>query len=385
MLASGRPVLQMRLGGPTWRPTRPPPRCAAATTCCTKASAPDSTVRFVVAVDLSASTALQALDGPMSAMPQVMKIGRLASVLAPVLSSGQDAAVIQVTREAAPPRRRDSDLVRACRPTSCRPRRRDGASYVGGADRDVHRRLRPARHRLPCFIGVVDRARVPPADGGVPLDLSCRSRRRHEPALDRRRVRRDRHDLPEAVGRQLCRCHESSRSSASSPCSCSRCCSGSRWTTRSSCSRGSVRSTARRATTPRRSSIGIATTARVITSAALIMISVFLAFVLDDDADRQDGRYRPRGRGPRRRDDRARGSRPGHDAAPRRRELVAPEVARARSCRTSTSRASTDLPPAEYEGGPAGEPQPSRTNRRRGAAATRDAGTAASGGIAAAP
>ena len=67
---------------------------------------------------------------------------------------------------------------------------------------------------------------------------------------------------------------------------------------------------------------GIAGTARVITSAALIMISVFLGFVLGDDPTDQD--VRPRlGHGHlHRRDDRAHGPGAGGHDAPRRRQLV---------------------------------------------------------------
>ncbi len=84
------------------------------------------------------------------------------------------------------------------------------------------------------------------------------------------------------------------------------------------------------ATGDNRSSIvdGIASTGRVITSAALIMISVFLAFVLGEDAVHED--VRPRsghgdlpGRHPR-----APGPRPGDHDPSRRRQLVDPEQVR---------------------------------------------------------
>ena len=73
---------------------------------------------------------------------------------------------------------------------------------------------------------------------------------------------------------------------------------------------------------------GLAATARVITSAALIMIFVFLSFVLGDDPIDQDVRHRPRGRGPRRRDRRPDGARAGDDGAARRRNWWLPALAR---------------------------------------------------------
>ena len=73
---------------------------------------------------------------------------------------------------------------------------------------------------------------------------------------------------------------------------------------------------------------GISTTARVITSAALIMIAVFLSFVTQPDPVAQDVRHRARGRGVHRRDDRPDRARAVHDGAARRRELVAPGLAR---------------------------------------------------------
>ena len=73
---------------------------------------------------------------------------------------------------------------------------------------------------------------------------------------------------------------------------------------------------------------GIAGTARVITSAALIMIAVFGGFVLDDDPRDQDVRSRARDRDPRRRHGHSARARAGDDDAARRRELVAAALAR---------------------------------------------------------
>ena len=58
--------------------------------------------------------------------------------------------------------------------------------------------------------------------------------------------------------------------------SCSRSSSACRWTTRSSCSAASASATTRRATRARAVAEGLATSARTITSAALIMVAVFV-------------------------------------------------------------------------------------------------------------
>ena len=73
---------------------------------------------------------------------------------------------------------------------------------------------------------------------------------------------------------------------------------------------------------------GISATARVITSAALIMISVFAAFVLGDDPLDQDVRPRPRHRRVHRRHRGAHRARAGDHAPARRLELVAARLAR---------------------------------------------------------
>ena len=73
---------------------------------------------------------------------------------------------------------------------------------------------------------------------------------------------------------------------------------------------------------------GLATTARVITAAAAIMVVVFGSFVLEDDRTSKIVRPRPGARRPARRHHRPHAARAGHDGAPRRQELVDPEVAR---------------------------------------------------------
>ena len=82
---------------------------------------------------------------------------------------------------------------------------------------------------------------------------------------------------------------------------------------------------------------GLSSTARVITSAALIMISVFGAFVLGDDPNGQAVRCRPRRRRVARRHPRADGARAGDDEPRRPGQLVAARAGSTGSCPTSTS------------------------------------------------
>ena len=79
----------------------------------------------------------------------------------------------------------------------------------------------------------------------------------------------------------------------------------------------------------------------MITSAALIMTAVFLAFVMNDNPTVKMMGIGLAVGGARRRDHRARRARPGDDAPARRRELVAARGGSTGSCPTSTSRAST--------------------------------------------
>ena len=73
---------------------------------------------------------------------------------------------------------------------------------------------------------------------------------------------------------------------------------------------------------------GLATTARVITAAAAIMVVVFGSFLLEDEPPDQAVRPRPGRRRPARRHRRAHGAGAGHDGAARRPELVAAPLAR---------------------------------------------------------
>ena len=124
--------------------------------------------------------------------------------------------------------------------------------------------------------------RVPAADDGVPLDPRAAQGRGHEPAVDRRRVRRDRGGVPVGLGPGAASAStRRSRSSRSCPLMMFAILFGlsmdyevfllSR-----------IREEFLRTGDNRESvATGVAKTARVITSAALIMISVFLVFVLE--------------------------------------------------------------------------------------------------------
>ena len=73
---------------------------------------------------------------------------------------------------------------------------------------------------------------------------------------------------------------------------------------------------------------GVASTARVITAAAAIMVVVFASFTLEEMREHQDLRSRARPRRLPRCNPRPHGGRPGHHGAPRRPQLVDPEVVR---------------------------------------------------------
>ena len=88
---------------------------------------------------------------------------------------------------------------------------------------------------------------------------------------------------------------------------------------------------------------GLALTARVITAAAAIMVCVFGSFVFGPEVVAQDHGARARGRGARRRDDRAPGARAVDDGAARRLELVDARSGSTASCRVCTSKPGTSL------------------------------------------
>ena len=121
--------------------------------------------------------------------------------------------------------------------------------------------------------------------------------------------------------------------------------SGCRWTTRCSSSRVKEEYVAT-GDNAEASCVGLATTARVITVGGADHDRACSSASCSATTRRQDDGSRPGDRGVRRRDDRAHRARAGDDGAARRRQLVAPEVARQGAPRTSTSKASPSSRPA---------------------------------------
>ena len=83
---------------------------------------------------------------------------------------------------------------------------------------------------------------------------------------------------------------------------------------------------------------GISTTAGTVTSAALVMVGVFLVFVTLAFIDFKEPRPRAGRRGPDRRDDHPRRAAAGGDEAARRLELVSAELARVAAARRGRAR-----------------------------------------------
>ena len=124
-----------------------------------------------------------------------------------------------------------------------------------------------------------------------------------EPALGRSGVRRDRRDLPVGLARLHRLSPPRSPEHASTRRSSSRSRSGSRWTTRCSCSRASASGTTLHGSNEQAVAEGIASSARIITSAAAIMVVVFGVVRADRRAHDQGGRasaWRRRSRSTRR-------------------------------------------------------------------------------------
>ena len=108
--------------------------------------------------------------------------------------------------------------------------------------------------KLPLFVGAVVLLSLPAADDRVPEHRDPAYRRRHEPAVGRRRTRRRHGRVPRWLGRVVARAStRPAQSNRSSRCSCSRSCSGSRWTTRCCSSAASTRNGSGGVTPERRS------------------------------------------------------------------------------------------------------------------------------------
>ena len=191
---------------PTPATTRPPTPPARPTTCWPRASGPGFNGPLVVAVELPDGAA----DCRRS--PSVADAARHdtpASRSSPRRTTNPSGDAAVITRRSRPPRRRTrrpSTSSTTCATTSIPAVTRAPALdvHVGGVtaagidDSGTH----PA-DRLPLFIGGVLLAVVPAADGRcsarslVPLKAVD-----HEPAVDRRRLRRRRRRVPVGLGRR---------------------------------------------------------------------------------------------------------------------------------------------------------------------------------------
>ncbi len=127
----------------------------------------------------------------------------VAAVTAPVFNAAGDTAVLTANPTTAPQDERTDQLVHHLRsdvlPASVRGHRRHGVAHRPG---DGHRPHRPHHEPPP---GVHRRRRgdvVPAADDRVPVDPRPAQGRPHEPAVDRRRLRRARRGVPVGLGQR---------------------------------------------------------------------------------------------------------------------------------------------------------------------------------------
>ena len=155
---------------------------------------------LLLAVEIDDPAALQELEGLTSAIEATEGV---AAVTPPQPNEAGDAAIIQVIPTTSPQDQGDD------RAGAATPGRHDPRSHAGGCggprrrgDGDVHRPVRSDLERL----AVVHRrgrpAVVPAADGGVPLDPGAAQGGGAQPAVDRRRLRGRRRDLPVGMGPQ---------------------------------------------------------------------------------------------------------------------------------------------------------------------------------------
>ena len=225
---------------------------------------------------------------------------------------------------------------------------------MGGTTRRERRLLRRGdATRLPYVLALRARAQLRPAHGRVPVDRRrarldrCSTCSRSAP-----RTGCSRSSSCDGVGAGLFGFqHVAGRSRPGCRSSSSRCSSGSRWTTRCSCSAGSGalrRDAARRA---RRSSSGVASTARIITGAALIIVAVFAGFAAGRARHVPADGLRRRRRAPDRRHD--------HPLGPRCRRARRCSASGAGTCRAgstgsrtsrSSARSRTSESPPDVEG-----------------------------------
>ena len=126
----------------------------------------------------------------------------VAAVTAPVLNAAGDTAVLTANPTTAPQDERTDQLVRHLR-ADVLPATVDGTDAQGVADRpgDGHRPDRPHHRPAPALHRRRRGDVVPPADDRVPVDPRPAQGRPHEPAVDRRRLRRARRRVPVGLGR----------------------------------------------------------------------------------------------------------------------------------------------------------------------------------------
>ena len=200
----------------TTRRTRPPAR---PTTCSPRASVPASTAR-----SCSSPSCPPGTDSPSSCdgghQRGAADARRRASSARPRTNdpTNPTAAVWNVIPTTSPQDERDH----RSRPPPAR-RRAPGGDQRHEARRRRHRlgghQIDFSNYlagRMPYFFGAVLGAVVPAADGGVPLAARAAQGRGHEPAVDRRRLRRRRRHLPVGLAERPHRHRRRRRSSRSS-------------------------------------------------------------------------------------------------------------------------------------------------------------------------
>ena len=208
------------------------------------------------------------------------------AVSPPEVNAAGDTALITAIPTTKPQDQATSDLVHRLRDTTLPEATAgtDATALVGGPTAGFIDQSDKISARLPWFIGAVVVAVVPAVDDRVPLDPRPAQGRAVEPVVDRRRLRRRRRRVPVGLGP-----HRSSDSTKRCPIASfvpmmmfailfglsmdyevfilSR-----------------IREEYHRGHTNIDSVVeGLGATAKVITAAALIMISVFLGFVASDD------------------------------------------------------------------------------------------------------
>ena len=186
---------------PTPATTRRRARRAGPTTCSPRASGPASTGRC-------SSWATRRARRPRRAVPQLVaaiaRDARRRRGRPRPSPNAHGPPLLQVVPTRRPQDERDRARAPTCATTSC-------PTATRGTDLDVHVGGQTAvgvdladmlGHRLPDLHRRRARPELPAADGRVPIAARAAQGRDHEPAVDRRGVRRDRRDLPVGLGRR---------------------------------------------------------------------------------------------------------------------------------------------------------------------------------------